>query len=790
MIDVDDDTPENFTPDAGTGVNDGAAVITGSLDSDDDIANNAGADGLASLDFDIAPGTLLSNTNGNILSGGDEIRMYVQPDGSLLATTDVNDANATVFVATLDEIGASYEITFYKTIDDGAGTRIDNFSSAAAGNTPWKGVDSDLIDIADPTDPNPDSTDLLFTPFGAATINSDNDDIGTGAGQKVNPNEGLRIDLVNDLRRDAGQDETDAGGYLYDQHDDIGQFTFKMVDVQGNAAATTTVRITAYNVDDSNPISQSNVANAAINTAVDVDHASVLVKNASGTVMTLGTDYQVYDSGTSIYVSGIKEGWTITFSATSGKFEAALIENANGDLIPGGGGTTFGGAAFGLGGFAFSEVTVGSPVEFTLPVTLTDGDNDTSSGSITVTMTPDTPPIVLDLDGDGVELVGMEAGVAYDYDGDGAASLTAWAGADDGILARDANGDGKVSNASEFVFGNATTTDLEALASLDTDEDGTLDADDSAFAEFGVWRDANLNGLADEGEFTSLTALGIESISLTSDGVAYSAAAGAVSVKGTGQFTWSSGKTGLLADVGFATLPADRSNRVVEQAVGVAAIAGVLAETTPDMALVPSTGESESIMATQEARSFTNETVEKTAFDGIEFEAGVQGAGEADSGATVQAEGRNWAEVQADTTIGGNDTAESATDFGQQPDPSPAMDQSAFAFSDPAVAESALMDALLLFAAGNGSTGQPEAIGNAELAGLVSTVLAEAAMDSLADAFVGEQVDTPTDIPARTDGFIFAGLLDSEIQGGATHANIVPVSDNSDESSMALAVIG
>ena len=52
---------------------------------------------------------------------------------------------------------------------------------------------------------------------------------------------------------------------------------------------------------------------------------------------------------------------------------------------------------------------------------------------------------------------------------------------------------------------------------------------------------------------TSLMALGIASISLTSDGIGYSAAGGDVSVVGTGSFTWANGSTGVLADAVFAT---------------------------------------------------------------------------------------------------------------------------------------------------------------------------------------------------------------------------------------------
>src|SRR4029453_16788935 len=96
----------------------------------------------------------------------------------------------------------------------------------------------------------------------------------------------------------------------------------------------------------------------------------------------------------------------------------------------------------------------------------------------------------------------------YDYNGDGSKEATARAGPDDGILVRDANGNGTVDNASEFVFGHDGLTDLQALASQ---YGATLDANDADFGKFGVWQDANSNGAVDAREYNSLTAPGTPS---------------------------------------------------------------------------------------------------------------------------------------------------------------------------------------------------------------------------------------------------------------------------------------
>jgi VCBS repeat-containing protein len=174
------------------------------------------------------------------------------------------------------------------------------------------------------------------------------------------------------------------------------------------------------------------------------------------------------------------------------------------------------------------------------------------SGGIatTVTVTPSAPPIGIDLNHDGlVSFIGTDAGTTFDY-GYGKVA-TAWVGPQDGILVRDANGDGKA-QANEIVFSTGGS-DLQGLARYDSNDDGQISSADAAFSQFAVWQDANSNGVVDAGEMKGLTALGITSISLSSDGIGYSAAGGDVSVVGTGSVTYADGLTGVLADAVFAT---------------------------------------------------------------------------------------------------------------------------------------------------------------------------------------------------------------------------------------------
>ena len=65
-------------------------------------------------------------------------------------------------------------------------------------------------------------------------------------------------------------------------------------------------------------------------------------------------------------------------------------------------------------------------------------------------------PLVLDLDGDGFEMVGQNEGITFDHNGNGVAQGTNWVKPDDGFLVFDRNNDGIINNGSEL-FGEYTT---------------------------------------------------------------------------------------------------------------------------------------------------------------------------------------------------------------------------------------------------------------------------------------------------------------------------------------------
>ncbi|WP_422368596.1 Ig-like domain-containing protein [Pelagibius sp.] len=163
-------------------------------------------------------------------------------------------------------------------------------------------------------------------------------------------------------------------------------------------------------------------------------------------------------------------------------------------------------------------------------------------------------PIILDLDGDGVELVGLdETSAFFDITGDGYRNRLAWAAADDGILAYDKQGDGEITDADEISFVDyvdGAQTDLEGLTHFDTNSDGVLDANDAEFESFGVWQDVDQDGVSDPGEFRSLSDMGIKSIELQSDSVVEERDDSYI--YGSGFYTYSDGSVGAFADAALS----------------------------------------------------------------------------------------------------------------------------------------------------------------------------------------------------------------------------------------------
>ena len=170
---------------------------------------------------------------------------------------------------------------------------------------------------------------------------------------------------------------------------------------------------------------------------------------------------------------------------------------------------------------------------------------------------PPISPLVLDLDGDGIETVAVGSGALFDHNSDGLKTQTGWVAADDGLLVLDRNGNGLIDNGGEL-FGDNTvlangqkaTDGFQALAELDSNGDGKVDAADATFQNLKVWRDIDQDGVSQTDEMFSLADVGVTSISLSKTTQTQNLGNGN-QIFSTATFTRSNGTTSTIADVYF-----------------------------------------------------------------------------------------------------------------------------------------------------------------------------------------------------------------------------------------------
>ena len=123
-------------------------------------------------------------------------------------------------------------------------------------------------------------------------------------------------------------------------------------------------------------------------------------------------------------------------------------------------------------------------------------------------------PLVIDLDGDGLELSNIANGVNFDLFNIGREQAIAWPVGGDGFLAYDWDGDGVITSGTEL-FGNIEDGWIDGfdhLASFDSDNDGAITKNDKIFSGLIVWQDINADALSTSDEMLALGEIGITAI--------------------------------------------------------------------------------------------------------------------------------------------------------------------------------------------------------------------------------------------------------------------------------------
>ncbi|MEW6350716.1 MAG: calcium-binding protein, partial [Thermodesulfobacteriota bacterium] len=169
---------------------------------------------------------------------------------------------------------------------------------------------------------------------------------------------------------------------------------------------------------------------------------------------------------------------------------------------------------------------------------------------------------MLDLGADGIRTTTegpywSHGGAFFDHDADGFAERTGWVAATDGLLVIDRNGNGFIDDGRELfgsgamlTEGRAATSGFDAVADLDSNQDGKIDANDALFSQLRIWQDTDEDGFSFPSELHTLAQLGIASINLTSTPGSGIDAQGNTQER-VGTFTWADGSTGQIAEYRF-----------------------------------------------------------------------------------------------------------------------------------------------------------------------------------------------------------------------------------------------
>ena len=169
-------------------------------------------------------------------------------------------------------------------------------------------------------------------------------------------------------------------------------------------------------------------------------------------------------------------------------------------------------------------------------------------------------PLVLDLDGDGIEIIDVNNNrtIYFDHNNDGIKTATSWVSSDDGLLVLDRNNDGIINTGTEL-FGDSTLLDngtsalngFSALSELDSDHNGVIDKEDELFSNLNIWRDFNGDGISQAEELFSLSEIGINKIDLSYSN-SYKELSGDNIEEGQSYYIDNEGGSRLISDLNFS----------------------------------------------------------------------------------------------------------------------------------------------------------------------------------------------------------------------------------------------
>ncbi|WP_160596141.1 Ig-like domain-containing protein [Qipengyuania aquimaris] len=368
VISIVDDVPTALDPDAAFVTNTGgSSSAPTTLDlSDLDVDDNFGADGAGAVIFTAASITALEGQG--LTSGLAPLEYSISADGTVLTATKSTD-DSPVFTIALEPTGNddNYVVTMNQPLD--AVTDVDfndggyNF---VGGNGSWAGFNQPATN---------DSLDLLLTPVNGGTVNTNANEGGVGSGNSVGGGEAMRVDYVTDL---SGAPV--SGGDFY-AGDDTQSFEGHQTINGGSAfftkiTSSTIVTIAAFDDDDTGTLKDVGDGSPDIVTSIAISYNGVTtVIDSDGT----------YDVGGNNYTVTFNGDGTVNVANVVTDTRIAAFTNDGYNSIEWGHG---GGNTFKIGDFG-ATVTTDEPVNFTVPISIEDGDGDiVDAGTLDITAQP------------------------------------------------------------------------------------------------------------------------------------------------------------------------------------------------------------------------------------------------------------------------------------------------------------------------------------------------------------------------------------------------------------------
>ena len=246
----------------------------------------------------------------------------------------------------------------------------------------------------------------------------------------------------------------------------------------------------------------------------------------------------------SVFIDGIPVGATLTddtytFTATTGNTSVNITDwDGHGLRIQGA-----------LDYFGNFDLTVRAVATET-----STGLSSTRTRTMHVHVLNQTSPIVLDLDGNGIQTIALEnTQGTFDLLNTGTPVRSGWISSGDAFLAVDLNRNGRIDNRDEL-FGGELGEGFAKLASYDSNGDGTVNKKDARFKDLRVWQDKNGNHRTDKGELKTLKQAGVKSLN-TGYSVNEETQNGNQFIE-RGTAVRSNGQTIEMSDVYFPTAPA------------------------------------------------------------------------------------------------------------------------------------------------------------------------------------------------------------------------------------------